>query len=172
MDYKISFNKKYMEELTNNKSFEPIIWQAAEFDVYTRDWRWHAIFSLVLVLLVGYAIYSKQWILLAIVLVVGGLLLFSNRIRPRQMTYKIDNSGLNVNDKLYPFEQLKNYWFHTKEGRVYLNFVSTSKFMPTITIKINPDQQENIKLALSNILPMSGNSGEDWIDKINHWLKV
>lgn len=161
-----------MEEAINNKSFEPIIWEAAEFDVSTRSTRWYIIFSIVLVVLVGYAIYSSQWILLATILVVGGLLFFSNRIKPRQMTYKIDNSGLSINDKLYPFEQLKNFWFYSKEGRAYLNFVSTSKFMPTITIRINPNQQENIKNILINILPMSGNTGEDWIDKINHWLKV
>ena len=161
-----------MEETIDNKSFEPIVWQAAEFEVPTRDWRWHAIFSLVVVLLVGYAIYTRQWILLATILVVGGLLFFSNRIRPRQMTYKIDSSGLGINDKIYPFEQLKNYWFHAKEGRTYLNFVSTSKFMPTITIRMNSDHQENLKSVLSRILPMSDNSGEDWIDKINRWLKI
>ncbi|MBU1092280.1 hypothetical protein KJ836_01220, partial [Patescibacteria group bacterium] len=163
---------KYMEEVTQNNSFEPIIWQADEFETHTRDWRWYMVFSLILAVLIGYGIYSKQWILLLSMIVVGGLLLFSNRIRPRQMTYQINSAGLNINDKLYPFEQLKNYWFYTKDGKTYLNFVSTSKFMPAITVRIGQDIQDAVQAVLSNILPMSDHNDEDWIDKINRWLKV
>ncbi|KKT87017.1 MAG: hypothetical protein VE97_C0008G0002 [candidate division Kazan bacterium GW2011_GWB1_45_10] len=161
-----------MEEPTNNNSVNSIVWQAAEFETHIRDWRWYAVFSLLWVVLIGYSIYSRQWMLLASVVVVGSLLLFSNRIRPRQMTYRIDSAGLSINNKLYLFEQLKNYWFHVKDGKVYLNLVSTSKFMPTITIRIDQFNQESIQTVLAKFLPMSEHTDEDWIDKINRFLKV
>lgn len=164
-----------MEEVVSQESvsvIEPISWQAEEFETYRRDWRWYAIFVLVWAGGLFYTFYVHQWILLAMTVVVGLLLLFSNRFRPRLMQYQLDEQGLRINEKTFAFTQLKGFWFHDKPGKTYVNLISTFRLMPAITLAIQPSDQARIKALLGQFLPEMNQKDEDWIDKINQFLKV
>lgn len=155
-----------------NISFEPIVWQAEEFEVYQRDWKWYLIFIVVEGGLLAYLIYTKQWILAVMAVVIGGLLLISGRLRPRLMQYQIDPQGLTINGRTFPFDKLKSFWLHDKTGKSYLNVISVLRLMPVITVRINSDDKAKIRGILGKFLPESGHKDEDWIDRINHFLKV
>jgi len=155
-----------------NFFFEPIVWQAEEFEVYQRDWKWYLIFVVVGGGLLAYLIYTKQWVLAVMTVVIGGLLLISGRLRPRLMQYQIDPQGLTINSRAFPFDKLKSFWLHDKTDKSYLNVISVLRLMPVITIRINSDDKEKIRGILKKFLPESGHKDEDWIDRINHFLKV
>ena len=156
----------------NNQEVQPLSWEASEFEVYHRDWKWYTVFVLVAGSILAYSIYTQQWLLAGVTVAVGVLLLVSGRLRPRQMSYRIDGQGIYINGKLFSFEQLKSFWLHDQDGKSYLNVISAFRLMPTITIQINAVDKETIKSILGKFLPESGRQNEDWIDKMNRFLRV
>jgi len=153
-------------------SLQPIVWQAEEFETHRRNWIWYLVTICAIVLVLIYTFYVRQWILTAVVVVIGLILYLSNRIKPRNMQYRIDGQGLHVNDKIFSFDQLKSYWFFDKDGKSYLNVISTFRFLPVITAQINPDLKDEIRAMLGAYVPESNRKDEDLVDKINRFLKV
>lgn len=151
---------------------EPIVWQAEEFEIHQRSWIWYLVTTIVFAVLLIYTIYTRQWLLVAIVVVIGLILYLSNRIKPRLMQYRIDEQGLHINDRTFTFDQLKNFWFYDKAGRSYLSAISTFRLMPVITVQIDPELKSSIRTTLSKAVPESGRKDEDLVDKINRFLKV
>lgn len=160
-----------MEEQINTE-IQPLSWEASEFEVYQRDWKWYAVFVLVVGGILAYFIYTQQWLLAGVTVAMGLLLLVSGRLRPRQMSYRIDGQGVYINGKLFAFEQLKSFWLHDQDGKSYLNVISAFRLMPTLTMRINAVDKETIKSILGKFLPESGRQSEDWIDKMNRFLRV
>lgn len=150
-----------------------ISWEAQEFDVYKRDAKWYVIAITVLVLAIGYTIYIQYWILTAVAVMVGVVLYLSGTLKPKQIKYKIDNTGVSIGEKLFTYDAgLKTFWFSDVDGDIKLNLISTIKLMTVITIKVPIDKKEEIRKVLLEFLPESDNKGEDWIDKINRIIKV
>ncbi|MFH0912289.1 MAG: hypothetical protein V1807_01375 [Patescibacteria group bacterium] len=160
------------QPIVPQSTFEPIVWQAEEFEVHRRDWRWYTILIAAFLVVGGYSWYARQWILLAMAVVVAGLLLISGRLKPRRMQYRLDSAGLHINERTLTFEQLKGFWFHNKSGKNYLNVISTFRLMPVITILINAQDLSSLRQALSQFVPEVNRQDEDWIDRINRFLKV
>jgi len=118
----------------NRVQFEPIIWQAEEFETHRRGWAWYLTTILVIVVLVAYTVYTRQWLLAGVVGAAGLVLYLSNRMRPRMMEYRIDPSGLSIGNRIFTFDQLKSFWFYTRESQVYLNLVSVMRLMPSLPL--------------------------------------
>ena len=155
-----------------NPQIEPLVWQAEEFETHRRGWAWYLVTILVLALLITYTVYTRQWLLTGVVVAVGIILYLSNRMKPRLMDYRVDSGGLSIGAKTFAFDQLKSFWLHIRDGQTYLNVISTQRLMPVITIKVTGVDINKIREALSKHIPESANQGEDWVDKINRFLKV
>ena len=151
---------------------EPIQWEAEEFETHTRDTKWYIIVSCILLLALAYTIWISHWVLSAVVVMVGVVLYLSGRLKPRIIKYMIDSQGVKVGDRIFQYNELKTFWFSTSHKITKLNLISIFKLMPVISISIQGDMKEKIKNILSQFLPESQNRGEDWIDRINRFLKI
>ncbi|MEA1909693.1 MAG: hypothetical protein U9M89_01545 [Patescibacteria group bacterium] len=159
-------------EENTQKNIDLIEWKSREFQSQKRDWKWYAIVSVVLVLVIALALYFSQWLVAAVILMVGVVLFLSNRIAPRMMNYRIDENGVTINDHLVEYGSLKGFWVVYVENKVYLNLISTTRLAPVITAEIDEGKVESIKKALGKSIPELDEKNEDWIDKINRLLKV
>lgn len=159
-------------EIKNDQDIQPIKWQAKEFQPPKRGMYWYVIVSIVLILGMVLALYYNQWLIAAVILMTGIVLFLSGRVIPRAMNYHIDSTGVTINSNLIEYINLKGFWFTEVEGKTYLNLISTTRFAPVITSEIDISLKAKIKDLFDKNIPELDENSEDWIDKINRFLKV
>lgn len=156
-----------------SEKIETISWEAREFDIYKRDAKWYVIVITILLLVIMYTIYVKYWMLTGVTVMVGVVLYLSGTLKPKLIKYIVNNTGISIGDKLFTYNSdLKIFWFSNVNRVIKLNLISTIKLMPVISIKVSSDKKDKIRNVLLKFLPESDNEGEDWIDKINRFIKV
>ena len=147
----------------NNKS---VTWTGSEFIANHKDSRWFASFFGILIVGVGAIFLVTRDYISAISVAVAGILFASlaNR-QPRQLTYQIDNKGINIGQKFYSFEQFK-YFSLAQDGAIgYINLMPLKRFMPDVSIYFPPEEADNVIDILSDHLPHH-DSAERQIDKL------
>ena len=161
------------QENIQSDKIKNINWEAKEFDTYKRDAKWYVVAIAILLLVIVYTIYVKYWILTGVAVMVGVVLYLSGTLKPKQIKYIVNDKGVFVDDRLFTFtNDIKTFWFSDVDGVIKLNLISTIKLMQVISIRVPKDKKDNIRNVLLKFLPESDNKGEDWIDKINRFMKI
>ena len=122
---------------------ERLEWTALEYEEKERsqDWFW-ALGIIVVTSSVAAIIFGSYFF--AALLVMSGLLLgFFAVKKPDTIHYELNNQGLRIRTRLYPYENIKSFWVQT--GAKPTLFVKTERvFMPVISITIENDIAEDI----------------------------
>src|SRR3989344_8894069 len=102
--------------MSEKLSYHAQSWQAPEHTYYekTADWYWG--FGLAIVALLFIA-YITESVLFGFLIVIGGagLLLFAVR-KPRTVTISVTGQGVEVDDRLFPYETLQSFWIFYRPG--------------------------------------------------------
>lgn len=151
---------------------ESVRWGTKEFDKHSRGVGWYLGIGAILLLILAYTIYSKNWLLGVLVIMIGVSLYFSGRMDPKNIECVIDESGVKIKDKQFEYNQLKTFWFSRTEENIKLNFITIFRFLPVISVNITNELEPKIRKALTQVIPESENKKEDWIDRIGRILKV
>ena len=160
------------QEIKQQIKIEPISWEAEEFDIPKRNIGWYVVVGAMLIILLVYTIYVNYWILSAVIVMVGVVFYLTGNLKPRTMEYLINETGIQIGDKVFSYDQLKTFWFSRSEGAVKLNLISIFHLMPVISIRVTNELENKIRETLIQVLPESKNKREDWIDRINRILKI
>jgi hypothetical protein len=134
---------------------EAISWTASEFIAHEKAGGWYGM--LVLAAVAGAALIyllTKDKVSSAVVLV-GALFLgiYANR-QPRQLEYHLDNSGLQVGQKHYAYEQFRSFAIAPEGAFSSIVFTPLKRFAPYTTIYYDPADEEKIIRLISNHLPL------------------
>ncbi|MBD3300691.1 MAG: hypothetical protein GF347_05055 [Candidatus Moranbacteria bacterium] len=114
-------------------------WRAREYVKYEKDRQWYVVFFVFLAIMVGLSIWPMKNILMAFTFILAAAiyLLYSKK-EPREIDIKILESGLQVDDTFYDFEELKSFWifYNNPPSDAYLSIKRKSKYLPTLEIPI------------------------------------
>ena len=128
---------------------EKINWSALEYEDKERsqDWFW-ALGIIVATSVVAAIIFSDYFF--------AGLLIFSGLFlgffaikKPEFISYELNNVGLQIRHRLYPYEKIKSFWVQAGSvGEIKLKpllFIHSERiFMPIIAIPIEENMAEEI----------------------------
>ncbi|OGI58064.1 hypothetical protein A3C60_01040 [Candidatus Nomurabacteria bacterium RIFCSPHIGHO2_02_FULL_37_45] len=130
---------------------EKLEWSALEYEEKERgaDWFW-ALGVIVFASGATAVIYSNYFF--ATLIVLSGILLgFFAKKKPEEVLYELNNRGLKIKNRLYPYENIKSFWVQKKEQSMDLPEVKSILFikserlvMPTIAIPIEDNLAEEI----------------------------
>jgi hypothetical protein len=143
-----------------------VSWTGSEFIANHKDKKWFISFFGILALgVVIIFIVTTDYISAISIAIVGCLFAILANHKPRQLSYTIDNSGINIGRRFYPFEQFK-YFSLAQEGAIgYINLMPLRRFMPDVSIYFPPEEEGNVISILSDHLPHH-DGGERQIDKL------
>lgn len=147
-------------------------WEAPEYEKTTRSPTWYVVAAVVVVLVIAYGIYARQWSLIAVTLVAAGALYFVGARTPKTFAHKIFDNGVEVGDKFYPFDQLKSFWIIADEDSQTLNLLQLGKFKFLLSLQLGDADVEKIRTSLVQFLPEETDREPDMIDKISRFLKL
>ena len=121
-----------------------LTWAAPEYEhkEQNRDWFW-ALGIVVVAGSITSIIFHNYFF--AILLVLSGILMTMFAIKkPDIVNYQINDKGLKIRDRLYPYESIKSFWVR-REDNPYLFIESQRLFMPIIQVPIESHLAEDIR---------------------------
>jgi len=116
-----------------NKKLE---WTALEYEEKERgnDWFW-ALGIIVVAGSVASFIYGNFFF--GLLLIIGGILLATFAIKkPDLVFYELNNKGLKIRNRLFPYENIKSFWVKKDPEKPVLFINSERLFMPIISMNI------------------------------------
>lgn len=131
-----------------------ISWDTPEYILYkkTADWYWSL--GIISTALVGIAIWQQNF-LFALIALIGGfaVALYAVRI-PRIIHITISIKGVEIDDRVYPYETLSSFWiFYRPGGTKELSLLSEKIFMPRIAIPLGNADPNEIRDLLIEFMP-------------------
>ncbi len=123
-------------------------WTALEYEEKERgnDWFW-ALGVIVVASSVTSFIYSNYFF--GLLLIIAGILLVIFAVKkPDLVFYELNEKGLKIRNRLFPYENIKSFWIKRENEKPMLFIKSERLFMPIISMPINPNHMEEIKNAM------------------------
>lgn len=120
-------------------------WTALEYEEKERgnDWFW-ALGIIVVASAITSFIYGNLFF--GLFLIIGGILLGVFAIKkPDLVFYELNEKGLKIRSRLFPYINIKSFWIKTETEKPTLFIKSERLFMPIISMPIDPDHTEEIK---------------------------
>src|SRR5687767_11300806 len=87
-----------------------IVWSAPEYEEKERsqDWFW----ALGIIIITGAlaSIIFGNYFFAALLIIAGGLLAFFALKKPDMVVYELNEKGLQIHGRIYPYDSIKAFW--------------------------------------------------------------
>ena len=145
---------------------QEVEWTASEFVAHSKNMGWFTTLGAAAILLAA-AIYflTHDIVSAAIIVVVAILFGVSGSRKPRVLHFRVNDSGLAIGDKFYPYSEFKSFSVMDEGAFSSIMFMPLKRFMPPISIYYEPSDEERIVQVISYFLPME-NREHDMIDNL------
>lgn len=132
-----------------------ISWTASEYVAHTKGVGWYLVSSIALVgITIAAFLVTRDIITTTIIVVIALLVGVSSAQKPRVLPYHLSPQGLTISNKFYPYSQFKSFSIMDEGVFSSIMFLPMQRFMPSLSIYYDPEDEERIVAALSVYLPM------------------
>jgi len=147
-------------------------WQASEYIYREKNQVWYITFGIIVVGLIALATFAFQSITFAILIpVMAAALAIYSRHAPTILDYTLGRKGLHIDDKLYPYEQFKEFGLIHGDDQFSVMLVPRERFKPGVTVYFPEEVGEAVVDMLAARLPMH-DIKLDPIDRFIRMLKI
>lgn len=141
-------------------------WKAPEYEIYNYTKVYYAVVGLILLGIIGYAIYTSDWFVLAIFTILAGFFIWYQQKSPQEKTYRITQLGLYEDNKFYQYNEIFSYWFLIDGDYRALNIIFAKKYLPQLTILLHDIDPVKIREVLSKHIPEENTRTESMLDRL------
>lgn len=129
-------------------------WQAPEFEVYEKDNRWFAYLSLILIAIIGYAVYSNSLIMAIVFILIGVILYIQLHKEPAIIDFAITTDGVIAGKEIFEYENIRSFWiFYNPPYEKYLSLHTRGHLVPFIHIAIDDHNPVELRAILIKYIP-------------------
>jgi hypothetical protein len=146
-------------------SEESVKWTASEFIAHQKTTKWYAILagsSLLAAFIIW--ILTKDITASIVILVAAITLGWYGARQPRELEYTLNEHGLTIGPKHYPYASFKSFTVDTDAAFTSIDLIPLRRFAPSISIFYAPDDEEKIADILNAHIPYE-NRRKDPIDR-------
>jgi hypothetical protein len=158
-------------EPQKSKSIQPVSWTASEFVAHQKSAGWFLMLAMGAVFGAGMVfLLTRDYISSAMVLIVVVLFgIFAAR-QPRVLHYSVDEQGIHIESKNYPFRLFKSFAVQDEGPIQSISLLPMRRFMPAISIYYPQEEEKRILGVLGNFLPIEERP-HDIIDRFMHKIR-
>ncbi len=135
---------------TSEPSTPLVAWEFPEFNKRQRPTKWWLGAGIVWLALVIWALLGLQSFLFLLILLFGVIIFITQERRePDILECRITLDGVEVDDRLYPYDQLVQFYIVYHPGEVTALFLDRSGMRPTVSIPLNNQEPAAVREALT-----------------------
>lgn len=147
-----------------------ISWTASEFITHSKTASWYVILGTITIVLAIAAYFLADIVTSIVVIVVALLFGYMASRKPRELPYRVDERGVQVDKKLYPYGSFKSFSIIQEEGIESIWFMPLKRFAPGLSIYFAPQEGQKIVNYLGNYLPFEERK-LDAVDQLMHRIR-
>jgi hypothetical protein len=125
-----------------NGSQDVFSWKVPEYDRPARSRNWYIIAGILAVLIIGYAVWDKNYIFALFMLIAAVIVMFFDKNDAQLLDVIIDRKGLKIGSSFYEINELKDFFiiYRPEEGikNLYFHFKSAIRHRLSIPL-VNTD---------------------------------
>lgn len=129
-------------------------WTASEFMAHQKNGGWYAIlFGGAVVAAIIVYLLTKDKITTTMLLITAVLVAVVAARKPRTLTYELNDIGLQIDQKLYPYHDFKAFSVINEGAINSVMLLPLKRFAPSVTVYYDPKDEAAILDTLSDVLP-------------------
>ena len=155
-----------------SRSGSPLVtWTASEYIANPKSPGWFGALGMAsLLLAIIVFIVTRDLISSFVIVILGAILgIFAAR-QPHVLTYAVDNTGLHIGEKFYPYASFKSFYVMADQALSYISLLPLRRFMPPLTIHYDPADEDKIASTLAEYLPYE-NHKPDIVENISRRIR-
>lgn len=129
-------------------------WRAPEHEILERGKKWNLYAALILIAIVGYAIYTNSPIMAITFILIGVVgYIYLNR-EPAILDFKITGDGVMAGKEIYDFDNLKSFWiFYDPPDKKIISLYTKSRWFPFVHIPLDQENPVELRKILTEYIP-------------------
>ncbi len=148
-----------------------VSWTASEYIEHQRGADWYLmLFGGTIALAAITYFITKDYFATSVMVILGVIVAAFSRHRPKQIDYELNDSGVNIGPKSYPYRSFKSFAVMRDEAVPSIMLMPLKRFMPPISIYFAEPDEEPITSVLGAHLPYEDQK-PDQIDRLSRRLK-
>jgi hypothetical protein len=133
---------------------DKVAWEASEYIHRAKDSRWGIAFGVVVLVILGVAVWLQEWIFAVLVVVMGGAMGYFAFRPPQTKRYTLTHDGLEVDGKLFLLSDYRAFGVLAEDAFYSAMLIPTARFKPALTVYFAEDDAEKIISILGEHLPV------------------
>ncbi|MDB5169973.1 MAG: hypothetical protein JWN82_369 [Candidatus Saccharibacteria bacterium] len=134
---------------------DAITWTASEFVAHQKSGGWYGLLALGAVVVAVLVWVVTKDIVSSVVIVLAALALgVYGRRQPRELDYRLDETGLTIGGKYYNYGGFRSFSVMTEGAFSSIVFMPLKRFSTLTTIYYDPKDEDDIVGLLSGRLPL------------------
>jgi hypothetical protein len=121
------------------------VWEAPEYERHDRGRWWYAGLGAVTIILVGYAVWSTNFLFALIVLLMAIILVVAGNEKPRHMLAQIGHNGIVWRGDFIPFDKIHEFAIVYEPPHVRILYIEP-KSVATPRIRIHLGEQDPVAI--------------------------
>lgn len=131
-----------------------IEWVAPEFTKYKKNTSWFIWLIFIALVIIIIAIILKNFLWAIITILAAFTIYIYATKEPRKIKFSISGQGIQIDQKIYKFEDLKSFWIFYEPPEIKeISLRSKKNFMPYIKIPLGDQNPVEVRKILLKFLP-------------------
>jgi hypothetical protein len=152
---------------------ELLSWTVDEFVRHQRGPLWFFVVGIVGLVLLTYAILTKNFLFAVVILMFGVLVGLSSMRDPQKFLFVVTDLGIGIGDRFHPFKDLKNFWivYEPPVKNIYFEFKRSPR--PHLVVPLYEQDPTRVRDALMRFVAEdSTQEDEPFADTLARFLKL
>ena len=142
-------------EQAPSASKDSVEWTASEYVAHQKQVGWYlGLAAITLAIATLLYFITRDSISTAFVVFAGFVLGVTAARKPRVVAYRVDQGGLSIGQKYYPYSQFKSFVIMQQGPLATVMFMPLKRILPSIDMYIPPENADAIMEVLANNLPL------------------
>ena len=152
-EQKFEYETNDSEYLKEHSEDVIVSWRGPEYEVYKKSNRWYAGAASVLVLLVIYAIYANNPLMVIIFVLISFVGYSYLQTPPRVTDFAITYEGIIVGDRIYRYDDIHSFWiFYEPPHTRIISLRVHGMLAPYVHIPLHQLDPVDVREALMNFI--------------------
>jgi hypothetical protein len=163
---------KKKKEIKEKKSFEPLKilykWSAPSRVFIQRDKTWFLKIAAVALILILLFAFLQDFMIILVICVIVLISFLLGSIPPTDVEHKITNKGVDSIDRLYKWDELKDFWVAEKMGYKII-YISTKARFPSRLVMLtgSKDEEQIVRLLGEKLEYREYEPKQGWLSKMS-----